>query len=150
MPAKLRSKSQINKLTARTQENQGCSAEQHPWFSFKYLTTNRNYTLYGLSQGRERELILWGLFDRLEELTHRPWLYWTQQPKRTGLETISYDQLNFEADSSANLSKDTTIYIFRFDTHLGNNQGRIIGFKKSPCAVFHIIGYDLDFSAYRH
>lgn len=87
---------------------------------------------------------------RFEELTSHPWLYWEQQPKRAGLETISYDQLNFQPNGDIVITKDTTLYVFRFDTYRGSGKGRIIGFKESPCAVYHVIGYDFDFSAYQH
>lgn len=69
-------------------------------------------------------------------------------PKSTGLETISYQDIGFKVD--ANLSKDTTLYVFRFDTYQGHNKGRIIGYKNAPCSVLHVIGFDIDFSSYEH
>lgn len=63
---------------------------------------------------------------------------------------IEYSMLNFTAASDAGLTGDTKMNIFRFDTHLGNGKGRIIGFKDSPCSAFNVIGYDFDFSAYSH
>ena len=70
--------------------------------------------------------------------------------KRVGLETITYDQLHFSPGGDAIITKDTKLYVFRFDTYRGRNQGRIIGFKGAPCAVLHVVGYDFDFSAYDH
>lgn len=147
---KIRSKAPNNKIDGKSNASQGCCSDQYPWFSFRSMTKNAKYNLTDLPAGTVREQVLWGLYTRLNELSHQPWLYWTQQPKRTGLETLSYHQLNFSADPDAGLTKDTTIYVFRFDTHQGAGQGRIIGYKKAPCAVLYIIGFDLDFSAYDH
>lgn len=150
---KIRSKAQsttINK--AITSEKQGCSSDQHPYFSFRYMTANKQYSLSYLEslQGPARENTLKMLYERLAELSCHPWLYWTQQPKNIGLETIKYDQLHFEPQNNTELTKDSTLYIFRFDTYQGHGKGRIIGFKSAPCSVFQIIGYDFDFSAYSH
>lgn len=147
---KLKGKTQSNKITAQPVQSISCFSEQFPWFSFRSMTANSKYNLELLPAGTSRETTLLGLYARLQELSSQSWTYWTQQPKRIGLETLSYGDLSFEANSSASLSKDTTVYIFRFDTHVGNKCGRIIGYKNSPCAVFHIIGYDIDFSAYPH
>ena len=147
---KLRAKESSNKVDGKLNGSQGCCSEQYPWFSFKSMTRNSNYNLSALPAGSVREQVLFGLYLRLNELSCKPWLYWTQQPKRTGLETLSYHQLNFSANPDAELTKDQTIYVFRFDTHLGSGQGRILGYKKAPCATLHIIGFDLDFSAYDH
>lgn len=146
----LKSKTQSNKINGKSTTIQGCSSDQHPWFSLRYMTTNKTHSLDFLENGNDREITLSCLFARLEELSQQSWLYWTQQPKQTGLETIRYDQLTFSPNDKANLTKDTTIYIFRFDTYQGKSKGRIIGFKSAPCSVFHIIGYDFDFSAYKH
>lgn len=150
MGSKLKPKIQSNKITGKSNENQGCSSDQHPWFSFRYMTKNKDFSLDFFADGREKEITLSCLFARLEELSKRPWVYWMQQPKYTGLETMRYEQLNFSASEDSNLSKDTTIYIFRFDTYQGARKGRIIGFKNNPCSVFQIIGYDFNFSAYSH
>lgn len=147
---KLKNKSQTPKLKSSPATVISCFSEQFPWISFRFMTTNANYNLKLLSVGPMQESTLVGLYRRLQELSGNPWVYWTQQPKQSGLETLSYGDLNFVAGPSAILSKDTTIYVFRFDTYQGAQKGRIIGYKNSPCSVFHIIGYDLDFSAYKH
>lgn len=132
--------------------SQGCISEQHPWFSFRYMTTNKHYCLSYLDklQLYEREKTLSGLFSKLEELSQKPWVFWTQKPRTYGLETIEFEQLNFSPGNSAPVTKDSKVYVFRFDTYQGSEKGRIIGFKNSPCAVLHILGYDFDFSAYKH
>lgn len=150
---KLKSKSQAPKIKSKQNNADNstlCFSERFPWFSFRSMTMTADYNLRSLQNGSMRELTLAGLYKRLQELSSKPWIYWMQQPKHSGLETLSYGDLNFTAGPSANLSKDTTIFVFRFDTYQGTGKGRILGYKNSPCSVFHIIGYDLDFSAYKH
>lgn len=147
---KLKEKSLKPKIATIQSATASCFSDQFPWISFRSMTANANYNLKSLSTGSIRELTLVGLYKRLQELSSNSWVYWTQQPKKSGLETLSYGDLNFEVGSSATLSKDTTIYVFRFDTYQGAGKGRILGYKSSPCSVFHIIGYDLDFSSYDH
>ena len=147
---KLKGKSQKPKITTIPPTPSSCFSDQFPWISFQSMTTNADYNLKSLPAGPVRELTLVGLYKRLQELSNNPWVYWTQRPKQSGLETLSYGDLNFAAGPSAILSKDTTIYVFRFDSYQGSGKGRILGYKNSPCSVFHIIGYDLNFSAYNH
>lgn len=151
--------SQIKKKDSKIKINpnaaiskQGCSSDQHPCFSFRYMTKNKRYSLEFLEScpGREREKTLALLYNRLEELSHRPWRYWMQNPRKNGVETLCYDRFYFTPNNDANLTGDSTIYVFRFDTYKGSGKGRIIGFKKSPCSVLNIIGYDFDHSAYDH
>ena len=132
--------------------SQGCISEQYPWFSFRYVTTNSAHSLKFLEklEANGREITLTGLYKKLEELSKEPWRYWTQNRKSSGLETINYSELNFQVSNFPELTKDTSIYVFRFDTYQGTGKGRLLGFKLSPCSVFHIIGYDFDFSAYKH
>lgn len=148
--ANIRGKKQNNKISGKPIQSQGCFSKQCPWFSFQSMTRNPRYNLSSLKSGTEREQTLDGLYRRLTELSSETWLYWMQKPRQTGLETMSYDEINFTAAPDSKLTKDTVLYVFRFDTYLGAGKGRIIGYKNSPCAVFHIIGYDIDFSSYDH
>ena len=133
-------------------QNQGCSSEQHPWFSFRYMTENGRYSLKFLEKvsARDKAETLSSLCHRFEELSAEPWTHWMEQQKRIGLETMDFSRIKFSAKPSTPISKDTTVYVFRFDTYVGKGKGRIIGFKNSPCSVFHVIGYDFDLSAYDH
>jgi len=147
---RIKAKSQNIKIDGKVNVNQGCCSDQYPWFSFKSLTHNDHYNLSKLSSGTEREQTLLGLYERLHELSCQPWLHWMQMRKSIGLETMTYNDICFFAAPGEVIAKDTTIYVFRFDTHLGQNKGRILGYKKDPCATLHIIGYDIDFSSYNH
>lgn len=148
---RIKDKKQSHKIDGKATSNQGCCSEQYPWFSFRAMTKNANYNLKKLSSGPDREITLLGLYKKLEELSSKSWRYWIQQPKTSGFETLPYDELFFKPNEEVlKITKDTNLFIFRFDTYLGNGKGRIIGYKESPCSVLHIIGYDIDFSAYDH
>jgi len=148
--SKLKPQKQTNVIRKKFIGSAGCVSDQHPWFSFRYMTRNSAYNLKSLPEGKAREQTLLKLYERLEELSGKEWLYWNSQPKKTGTETIEYSDLNFTAGNGAAITGDSKLYVFRFDTHQGTGGGRIIGYKESPCAVLHIIGFDLDYSAYNH
>lgn len=148
--SKLRERVQQNKISKKLTADTKCSSAQYPWLSFQSVTKNSRYNLENLKQGKEREVTLDGLYHKLYELSCNNWLYWMQKPKTVGLETIEYGDINFAASDNVTLSKDTKLYVFRFDTYKGKNAGRILGYKNAPCSVLHIIGYDLDYSAYDH
>lgn len=149
--SKVKKKCDHPKLSAKDDDSR-CSSDQYPWISFRYMTRNKDYSLDALDKmhGTNRETTLLCLHNKLQEISSNPWTYWSQLRKKSGLESIQYDRLRFKANEEAPLTSDATVYVFRFDTHLGTGTGRIIGFKDSPCATLHIIGYDFDFSAYDH
>lgn len=150
MSKRIKNNSRSPQISAKGHIEKGCSSEQCIWFSFKYMTSNSRHSLDYFKSGKEREITLASLYSRLNEISKKTWRDWLGYSKKYGLETMSVQQLHFDADSGANLTKDTSLYIFRFDTHLGTGKGRIIGFKSDPCSVFHIIGYDFDFTGYNH
>ena len=125
-------------------------ADQYPSFSFRYLTKNRSYNFGYFSDDRSRMLSCEGLICRMQELSTEPWVALLQKGKAVGIEMIDYSRLNFSAPEEAKLNADSKVYVIRFDTYHGAKDGRIIGFKESPCSVLNIIGFDFDFSAYDH
>lgn len=149
MSSGLRKKSGGSKVSRVPVADSGCCSEQKPWFAFDRLTTNSRYNLDNLRPGHDRESTLLGLYERLRELSSESWLHWSQQSKFQGTEIMRLGDLSFQPGGEP-LPKDEAIYVLRFDTYQGRREGRIIGFKDDPCAVFHIIGFDIDFSAYDH
>lgn len=111
--------------------------------SFLYFTKNSNYNFDKLDKN-EKILFKSELLSRIIEITHEEWIYWYQQPKGTGIETIYSDELYFSPNGYT-FSKDEKVIIFRFY----NQKGRIIGFKDST-DTFYIIGIDCKFNAYEH
>lgn len=152
--SKISTKKSTNKVSSLQSQNlRQCNSNQYPWFSFRYMTQNTEYTVCRL-RGKELNDTLYGLYNRLDELAHQTWAYWLSKPKASGIETIAFKQLRFAPNpvlfKECHFDKNSSVYVIRFDTYRGKNKGRIIGVKDSPCAVLHIIGYDFDFSAYNH
>ena len=148
--SKLRNPGKEDKLKISKNVESDCQSDQYVCFSFRYMTKNSDYSLRNISDKNQRDSIMTGLHNKLCELSQSSWQYLMQQRKSTGLETINYDQIKFRPTEETNLTKDSKLYVFRLDTHRGKNGGRIIGYKSSPCSVYNIIGFDIDYSAYNH
>ena len=120
------------------------SSDRTVAFSFKHLTSRKEYNFEGLDKGKNRE---WhsALVDRIMQISKEPWLTWLNTPKETGIETIRASQLNF-SPSGYEFSPDEKVFIFRFNSQ----SGRIIGIKERESPVYFVIGFDMDFSAYDH
>lgn len=106
--SRIQTKQPKNIIDGKSSGISACCSEQYPWFSFKDMTTNSSYNLKKLPHGTEREKTLLGLFEKLNELSSKTWLYWHQNQKALGLETMRYDELSFSANSEANISKETS------------------------------------------
>ena len=77
---------------------------------------------------------------------YKSWLELGKESKKTGFETILYSQLNF-SPNGLELSNDTKLIIFRFN----KQNWRLIDYKSSNFkSVLHIIGFDFNFTAYKH
>ena len=148
--SKLRNPGKDNKLKISKNNESNCCSDQYLCFSFRYMTKNSNYSLENIKDKSQRDSIMTGLHTKLCELSQKSWQYLIQQPKSSGLETINYDQIRFSPSIGSNLTKESKLYVFRFNTHRGQKESRIIGYKSSPCAVYNIIGFDIDYSAYEH
>lgn len=66
-----------------------------------------------------------------------------------GFEQMAFAQINCNPHGIT-LGKDTKICIFRFGDNENGDDYRILGFFENKQAVFHIIGFDFDYSAYKH
>lgn len=135
---------------AKIAENRGeCVCHSHPVFCFKYLTTNSNYNFdfFGKDTNKRRDASV-ALIERLEEISKLDWKEFYLCDKKHGCETMDITFLNFKIcdELRSTLTNDTKFLSIRFK----NQKYRLIGIRKSTCAVLHIIGYDFDYSAYNH
>ena len=142
----IQSKKSDNKLSGKTL----ICEDQYPGFSFRYMTANNNYNLNYFRDEHDKLITCEGLINKLTEFSKQPWMYWAQQRKMLGIEQMEYSRVRFKASDDARLNDDTKVYVIRFDSFRGSGEGRIIGFKESPCAILNIIGFDFDFSSYNH
>ena len=147
MQKKLKSKEKQLKLGRQNT----ASCPGNVCFSFCYMTSNSRYNFdyFVNSQKRESETIKANLYDRFEQLSKMTWLELAGLPKKQGFETIPIDSLNFQP-SHFSSGQEKKAVVFRFKGVNGKDC-RIIGIKEEHCsAVYHVIGYDFDYSAYDH
>lgn len=149
--SKLKKSSRAPKIQPPTASTAVCQEKQYPFFSFRYTTTNKRYSLSSIEKlnASEQHAVLSGLVQRISEITKESWeSLHNQRKNQNGYEMIPKYQIKF--DFAYPLTDDAKLIVFRFNTHLGNKHGRIIGFKDSPCSAYYVFGLDLDFSAYNH
>ena len=134
-------------------QNMDNSEDEEISISFKFITNNSkyNFDFFKNCQKDEKSTCLNGFFKRIFEANKVSWKHSLSLTKTApcGLETIYYSQLRFESTTNE-LNKASKIYVMRFDTHKGSNEGRIIGFKRKNNPTFYIIGLDFNHNAYDH
>lgn len=120
--------------------------EEYPIFCFKYLTTNKNYCFKYFQNDKDLQYSKAIILDEIIKYQYKSWLELGRESKKTGFETISYSQLNF-SPAGLELSNDTKLIIFR----INKQNWRLIGYKSENFkSVLHIIGFDFNYSAYKH
>ncbi|ERL26421.1 MULTISPECIES: hypothetical protein [unclassified Leptotrichia] len=118
----------------------------YPVFCFRYLTKNKNYNFNRFKNSKESNEAKGIVLDKLMDIQLKSWLDLHQQNKRTGIETLSIENINF-SPYDYETSKDQKVYVFR----LNSQNWRMIGIKSEiNTDVLHIIGFDFDFTAYNH
>lgn len=120
--------------------------EEYPIFCFKYLTANKKYNFKyfekDLNLLKAKNIIL----DEVIKYQCKTWLEWGQENKKTGFETITSNQLNF-SPAGIDLSNDTKLVVFR----VNSQKWRLIGYRSDIFkGVLHIIGFDFNYTAYKH
>lgn len=153
MSIKHTGKGKFSKSKANTYSSRLSHSERKISFSFTYLTRNGNYTLehYCKNKNNKGKTAI-SLYEKLAFLSNHTWEDVEAKPNTFKYERIEYNKLNFSANekveekNSIEFSRDTKVCVFRFN----NQNGRIIGVKREGCPTLHVIGLDLDFSAYNH
>ncbi len=119
--------------------------------SFKYSIKDKKHSIEHIFKTKDNnKKIIKNLFEKFEELSNLTWKELQNRPKQSGYETIPISEFRINLDNikkDLELADDSKIIVFRFN----NQNSRLLGVKSSQCkSVLYIIGYDWDFSAYRH
>lgn len=116
-------------------------------FSFSYLTTNNAYNFdYFKRDTNNKNNARMGILSKLEKMCSMTWKELFALPRELGVE---YEMISPSFKPKGyDLRKGEKIIISRFRAN--DFEGRIIGIKHPHCSIFHVIGYDFDFSAYDH
>lgn len=116
----------------------------YPIFSFKHLTSNKNFNFEGIKH-EEKDNFKKLLLDKIQEIesnyTTRT-LFSLRKPNY--FESIPAERLNFNIDT-IKISKDTKVYVFRVTSDY-----RMICVFSDVAPIFHIVGFDFRFNAYNH
>ena len=121
---------------------------EHIVFSFKYVSSNKNY---GLSALRKENRALFPLIKRLNELSQKDILSARFEGKQQGCEPLPYNNLDNRLKQTLSnvpiIEKNSTLSVFRF----GSNDYRLIC-KSDACHsnILYILAIDLNFNAYAH
>ena len=148
MPIRNQSQEKISKK--KIQENkETLLCPLHPVFCFRYITQNSNYNFkYFKHDKRGNNEASIKLIEKLCEISRMSWDEFILLNKNIGCEKIPITQLRFSASGELadSMTKDGSFISIRFC----KQNYRIIGIKEFNCPIFHIIGYDFDYSAYPH
>lgn len=130
----------------------GSICTQTPKFSFTYLTSNSKYNFSYCDKEKETKgnLLASAIIRKLDEISRETWQHWGALDKKSGgYEKLDYSRIAFKANTK--LTPDENVYIFRFKyKNCDGKDGRILGIREDACPVFEIIGFDFDYSAYKH
>lgn len=155
---KIKAPNQNDKVSAKTDQFK-CNVKDDFSFSLKYITNNNHYNFrYIESNIVEFQSIKSNIYEdflkKVSELSMYSFKELLLERKRNGIEVLTYGDLNFKLSNTneeyLSLSKDSSIYVFRFGKNSkGNN--RAIFYKDSKCQpIMHILGFDFDYTAYNH
>lgn len=113
-------------------------------FSFKNLTTNKNYC------GKfQQEQVAVDFFNKLRVISELTWEQFHQQGRKSGYELLSWGQIDCKVKKGTSLpiTDDEKIYIIRFNSQ----NARMLVKRGTKCQrVANVIAIDTELLAYRH
>lgn len=139
-------KEKFNKKQASENAIQNCPV--FPVFCFSCITNNNHYNFEFYKNDKEKNNALSELYEKIQFISGYTWKEFMLLRKEIGMETIPISQLNFAINDKVGITitHDEKFISIRF----GNQDKRLIGIKRSGCPILYIIGFDFDFSAYKH
>lgn len=119
--------------------------------SFKYSIKDKKHSIEHIFKTKDNnKKTIQNLFEKFEELSNLTWKELQNRPKQSGYETIPISEFKINLDNikkDLELADDSKIIVFRFN----NQKSRLLGVKSAKCkSILYIIGYDWDYSAYKH
>lgn len=127
--------------------------EKNISISLQYLSKNkqRNFEFFFDKNLRQKAQALNDFVNFAKRLTSKTRLDIASKRKfeDCGFENLRFQDVNCTPDGYE-LSKDANISVFRFGDNFNGGDYRILGFFSEDNPVFNIIGFDFDYSAYKH
>lgn len=142
-------KFKLPEQTIKASRDMVAQQESNIAISLQYLTSNKGYNFsYFGNNLRDKLKFLECFLEFLQRLTSKTRLNISGLRKENdcGYEHMPFNQIDFQPNNIV-LGKDTNIFVFR----LGNGDSyRVLGFFTKESPVFNIIGFDFDYSSYKH
>lgn len=130
-----------------------CEHDNNIILSFKYSVNNKNFTIEHITKKSKTKCndIIYELHNKFKELSNMKLVDFQNKPKSTGYEMLPIYEFNFVIDEKLmkelSLTNDSKIIVFRFNKQ--NCRLLLVQSKKCP-SLLYIIGYDWNYSAYKH
>lgn len=132
---------------------QTCKYDNNIILSFKYSVKSKNYTIEKITKRTKEKCndIIYELYEKFRELSNMKLIDFQNKPKSTGYEMLPLYEFNFSLDDETKkkleLANDSKIIVFRFN----KQKCRLLLVQSKTCpALLYVIGYDWDYSAYKH
>lgn len=130
-----------------------CVYDENIILSFKYSVNSKDYTIEKITKKTKEKCnnIMYELYEKFKELSNVRLVDFKNKPKSVGYEMLPLYELNVVIDErikkELNLTNDSKIIIFRFN----KQKCRILLVQSRKCpSLLYVIGYDWNFSAYKH
>ena len=130
-----------------------CKHDNNIILSFKYSVKTKDYTIEKITKKSKEKCndIIYELHEKFRELSNMRLLDFQNKPKSTGYEMLPLYELNVVIDEQIkrelDLANDSKIIVFRFN----KQKCRLLLVQSKKCpALLYVIGYDWDYSAYKH
>ena len=130
-----------------------CKYDNHIILSFKYSVKNKDYTIEKITKKTKEKCndIMYELYKKFEELSKMSLLDFQNKPKSAGYEMLPLYELNVlideETKKELELANDSKIIVFRFC----KQKCRLLLVQSRKCpSLLYVMGYDWDYSAYKH
>jgi DNA-directed RNA polymerase beta' subunit len=130
-----------------------CKYDNNIILSFKYSVKTKDYTIEKITKKSKEKCndIIYELYEKFKELSNMNLLDFQNKPKSTGYEMLPLYELNVSIDEEMKreleLANDSKIIVFRF--YKQKCRLLLVQSKKCP-SLLYVIGYDWNYSAYKH
>ena len=130
-----------------------CKHDNNIILSFKFSVKTKDYTIEKITKKSKEKCndIIYELHEKFRELSNMRLLDFQNKPKSTGYEMLPLYELNVVIDEQIkrelDLANDSKIIVFRFN----KQKCRLLLVQSKKCpALLYVIGYDWNYSAYKH
>lgn len=130
-----------------------CKHDDNIILSFKYSVNSKEYTIEKITKKTKEKsnAIMYELYEKFKELSNVKLVDFQNKPKSVGYEMLPVCELNVVIDERTKkeleLTNDSKIIVFRFNKQ--KCRMLLVQSKKCP-SLLYVIGYDWNFSAYKH